>query len=225
MSECGIERLSFEEVIDNSQMQITSLPNEVFLKIFSHLTTYEILANVSRVCKYFYRLTKDPYLVKTIILKRYDEFDGYYKKEFVYEAIRHSRGLTQFSIQNGQNLDYAEDLISTALKWCPNIVDFSIGTYPGNPLSNDCMTLIGNYVKNLKKLIICGHGIGFASSFGAMQLAKLKNLRHVELLGCTNFASDEIMTLAKNCENLEYLSIRQVCKTLFALMINKVENV
>ena len=47
---------------------ICELPEEVLLQIFGHLTTFEILQKIALVCKKFYRLSKDPYLIKEVIL-------------------------------------------------------------------------------------------------------------------------------------------------------------
>ena len=39
---------------------ITSLPVEILLTIFTYIPTYDLLQNVSRVSKYFYAMTRDP---------------------------------------------------------------------------------------------------------------------------------------------------------------------
>ena len=45
------------------------LPNEIWLQIFGYLSTYDILKNVSLVCRHFYHLCQDKSLIKELILR------------------------------------------------------------------------------------------------------------------------------------------------------------
>ena len=77
-----LEPLSDKEIIKNlkarirhleEQLKIQSilvpdLPNEIWLKIMSYLSTFDLLRNVAQVSKKFNQLSKDPYLIRKIQL-------------------------------------------------------------------------------------------------------------------------------------------------------------
>ena len=77
--------------------QILTLPDEVLLKIFGHLSTYNILTQIALVCKDFHRLSKDPTLITEIYLSpKVLEQSSY--KIFVQDVIQRSSCLTTFII-------------------------------------------------------------------------------------------------------------------------------
>lgn len=56
----GYEPASKVQRITPKVATITTLPVEILLTIFSYIPTYDLLQNVARVSKYFYALTRDP---------------------------------------------------------------------------------------------------------------------------------------------------------------------
>ena len=82
-----------------SSVKITDLPDEVLLTIFRYLPTYDVLRNVSVVCKHFRRLSKDSSLIQEICLKPIIDES---QQEHIIEALNRSRCLTTL-ILKGNN--------------------------------------------------------------------------------------------------------------------------
>ena len=94
-----LEPLSDKEIIKNlkarirhleEQLKIQSilvpdLPNEIWLKIMSYLSTFDLLRNVAQVSKKFNQLSKDPYLIRKIQLN----FESWAK----YQVVEYSRSI------------------------------------------------------------------------------------------------------------------------------------
>ena len=79
-----------QQLQPNHESELTNLPDEVKLKIFCYLSTFEILRNVAVVCKDFYRISKDTSLIKTIHLIGCNApIRGNY--ESLYEILKHSK--------------------------------------------------------------------------------------------------------------------------------------
>ena len=55
-----------EVMLEKHQFQ--KLPDEILVKIFENLSTYDILTRISLVCKDFHRLSKDSRLIRKIEL-------------------------------------------------------------------------------------------------------------------------------------------------------------
>ena len=110
-----LEPLSDKEIIKNlkarirhleEQLKIKSilvpdLPNEIWLKIMSYLSTFDLLRNVAQVSKKFNQLSKDPYLIRKIQLN----FESWANDQVVEysrsigKVLTSSRNLTFFSFE------------------------------------------------------------------------------------------------------------------------------
>ena len=110
-----LEPLSDKEIIKNLQARIRQLeeqlkiqsilvpdlPNEIWLKIMSYLSTFDLLRNVAQVSKKFNQLSKDPYLIRKIQLN----FESWAKDQVVEysrsigKVLTRSRNLTFFSFE------------------------------------------------------------------------------------------------------------------------------
>ena len=110
-----LEPLSDKEIIKNlkarirhleEQLKIKSilvpdLPNEIWLKIMSYLSTFDLLRNVAQVSKKFNQLSKDPYLIRKIQLN----FESWAEDQVVEysrsigKVLTRSRNLTFFSFE------------------------------------------------------------------------------------------------------------------------------
>ena len=91
-----IEDLEAEQQNDICQL----LPDEILLKIFSYMKTFDVLHSVALVCKKFYGLSKDPSVIEQIILKpNYDHLNA----QTIIDAISRSRGLKSLTLK-GNNL-------------------------------------------------------------------------------------------------------------------------
>ena len=110
-----LEPLSDKEIIKNlkarirhleEQLKIQSilvpdLPNEIWLKIMSYLSTFDLLRNVAQVSKKFNQLSKDPYLIRKIQLNSEswakDQVVEYSRS--IGKVLTRSRNLTFFSFE------------------------------------------------------------------------------------------------------------------------------
>ena len=85
-SDLEVEDLEEQEF----SVKVTDLPDEVLLKIFGYLPTYEVLRHVALVCKHFRRLSKDSSLIQEICLKPIIDDS---LQEHIIEALNRSRCL------------------------------------------------------------------------------------------------------------------------------------
>ena len=77
--------------------KLTDLSNEVLLKIFQYLSTYEILRHIALVCKNFRSISLDSSLIKEIFLKpNIDESS----QEYICQALSRSRCLNTVTIKS-----------------------------------------------------------------------------------------------------------------------------
>ena len=108
---------------DNSMENCVSanFPNEVWLKIFEYLPTYDILRTIAFVSKRFNDLSKDPNLIREIYLN-IDILD-YDKAKEAYEIIQKSKNLLEMTIfHHSDNWDFPPGLfISIMIKSCPKL--------------------------------------------------------------------------------------------------------
>ena len=65
-----MEPSEFEDLLNElAGPLLNKLPDEILLKIFGYLSTYDILRNVAQVCKKFKKLSEDPFLIRKIELR------------------------------------------------------------------------------------------------------------------------------------------------------------
>ena len=96
------ERIQYlEEQLKTQSILVPDLPNEIWLKIMSYLSTFDLLRNVAQVSKKFNQLSKDPYLIRKIQLN----FESWAKDQVVEysrsigKVLTRSRNLTFFSFE------------------------------------------------------------------------------------------------------------------------------
>ena len=65
-----MEPSEFEDLLNElAGPLLNKLPDEILLKIFGYLSTYDILRNVAQVSKKFKKLSEDPFLIRKIELR------------------------------------------------------------------------------------------------------------------------------------------------------------
>ena len=98
-NELIIEDLEEKQLQDNVQdhPKITDLSNEVLLKIFQYLSTYEILGHIALVCKNFRRISLDSSLIKEIFLNPNIDESSH---EYICQALNRSRCLNTLTIKS-----------------------------------------------------------------------------------------------------------------------------
>ena len=103
------EVVEYEDIRDESdakrpklfqELPLADFPDEILLKIFRCLKTYDILRNVALVCRRFYRLSKDHNLLREFQFS--SKSDLHEKKSFrknAFNAFNQSRCLTKLTIE------------------------------------------------------------------------------------------------------------------------------
>ena len=123
-----------------TDFKIMAFPDEVLLRIFKNLSTFDILRQIPPVCQRFYRLSKDPTLITEVTVEnlRWWEVDprvgprpGQLRRsprrtrfnDTVYDVIRRSKNLVSLSIESRPDF-YA--LLRVALENCPKFNRFRL---------------------------------------------------------------------------------------------------
>ena len=82
-----------EEQLKTQSILVPDLPNEIWLKIMSYLSTFDLLRNVAQVSKKFNQLSKDPYLIRKIQLN----FESWAKDQvnlgYLDQVVEYSRSI------------------------------------------------------------------------------------------------------------------------------------
>ena len=81
---------------DQQSLKLTELPDEIILRIFSHLTTAEILNKVALVCSQFHRISKDPCVIKDVYLR--PNVDNS-QEIYITNALSRSRNLRSLTLR------------------------------------------------------------------------------------------------------------------------------
>ena len=222
VKEGSIKRSKLDSEIIVKSMNTCEIPNEIWLKIFQHLSLQDILLNVAGVCHHFLELSRDSELFQQVSITRIPESVQKFK---LLEAIRSFKYLKCFGIlcdlnnynDFGKRTKSAEDithLVWMALKNCPRLKQLYVKKFVGNfeesDLNQTCVLInnISEYGQNLQSL--CLDFKNDLGSFNLSPLSKLKNLHYFELYLHKNYEynSSDMVELAENCQNLKCLKLR-----------------
>ena len=124
---------------DNLGMEL--LPDEILLKIFSYLPTYDNLRRIPLICKRFHKLSRDFTLIKDLYLTK--NYDHPSQSKVINETIVESKYLYKLTIFQRTDV---EDLILNAVKFCPKLCHLEIlycYCQMFNGLSDKCLSNIG----------------------------------------------------------------------------------
>ena len=191
-------------------INFTKLSDEILLKIFDFLSTYDILTRIALVCKQFYRLSKDASLIKEVHLN-YKSSGNY---TFLCELLGQSKYLNTLSLRGRSGP--TEQLVDVAMKSCPYLRNLELKYCH---LENECLESIVEYGRDLQSLNLEGTLIGakeegynevhFKQSRELIQklVSRLKKLRNLNIRECNWFYSRDLITLARKCDKLESLNI------------------
>ena len=217
-----IKRSKLDTEIIVQSMNTWEIPNEIWLKIFQHLSMQDILLNVAGVCQHFLELSQDSELFQQVTITKIPESVQKFK---MLDAIRSFKYLKYFEIlydlneynNFGKRSKFAEEithLVWMALKNCPRLKQLNIKKFVGNFVESDLnhthvmINNISEYGQNLQSL--CLDFQNDLGSFSLSPLSKLKNLHSFELYLHKNYAynSSDMVELAENCQNLKNLKLR-----------------
>ena len=174
------------------------LPNEIWLQIFGYLSTYDILQNISLVCRHFYHLCQDKSLIKELILRNNSCIDVNIPK--IHEIIVNAKNLQKLVLTYRFE---AEDFVILALRSNTHLKHLEIHSVKDG-LSQCCVNDIFEKGKNLQFLEIDLMSWTFIEITSFTNLTKLKSLK-------LNFVNSvNLVSLAKHCQNLETLHLRNI---------------
>ena len=138
----------YSHIMNSSQVTkdhkgLELLPDEVLLKIFSYLSTYDNLRRIPLICKRFQKLSRDFTLIKDLYLTKNYENPNHSK--VINETIVKSKYLYKLTIFQRRDV---EDLILNAVKFCSKLRHLEIlycycQIFDG--LSEQCLANIGIY--------------------------------------------------------------------------------
>ena len=155
MEESKNKRIKLDEKSESGTGIIKTmlpLPDEIYLKIFSYLSTNDILENVARVCQEFYRLSKDTQLIKEIqfeeSIRNHNVSNLRSNLLSIKKVVIRSRGLTKLILKHQSELcTQFKDLMSAAMESCPKLKDLDI------EVNHCCSSLFSNIANNGKSIL------------------------------------------------------------------------
>ena len=152
-----LEKVKVEST--DADEKILLLPDEILLKIFKYLSTYDILKRIAPVCKDFYRISKDSRLIRKIELfndNAKHTMDEVTEPDYLFEVVERSKNLEILILRNGNDI---EELAITALQMCPNLRHLEIKyfqNYPGLHLTDYFMETLEKFGQQLHYLDLFG---------------------------------------------------------------------
>ena len=223
----------------NLQDATEILPNEIWLKIFNHLSTPDILLNVALVCKHFRNLSVDAVKKLTIVKKNYKktnvitrsmskENSNKYHPNLIYEGLKKFKYLERISIIGlldediiNDPFDSKENLIGFILNFCPRIKEFY---FENCRLSCESITNLARYGHKIQTLAM-KYLIDFETEDCIEILIRnLKKVRHLNLLVANIRFNSKLLVLLADFEDLEALFLfdwRSISEESFIGFLNK----
>ena len=209
---------------------IEKFPDEILLKIFRYLSTYDILRNVAPVCHRFYDISQDSTLLQEIDLK-FQKFDQIMAKNACY-AIRRSTSLKKLILDDGNrdseswSFNSPGFYLSVAIKNCPKLRHIKIdctrisktfrygGIYGG-----------GHQVYNLTDLLDLGSdkeeifdtalkAAEYVNKFSTSDFQNEQTLGHSSLEQCLTDMDDLNDIIQKKYQNLRFEILKRAKKGL-----------
>ena len=137
------KRLKIEEPFDT---QI--LPNELWLEIFSHLSSHDVINSLAKVCHHFSLITQDSKLIKKVLSKGcwISKLLKFLNLPLDEEGLKELTGITLLKFRRQKD---CISIINTALQLCPNLMSIEINWSPArcpSDFSNEDMKHMIRYV-------------------------------------------------------------------------------
>ena len=186
---------------EDLQLGLTDLPNEILLRIFAYLSSYQVLNVIALVNKLFNDLSKDPSVLQEINLLPNLEEEN---QESIINAISRSRCLKTLKLKGRKDADI---LITTAAKSCFKLQKLDICQCP--KLSDDTLAALVESPLSSTLTVLSLECTPLSTHWGMSQVTLLKNLKSLNLFNSRLFDSGDLECLS-NCEALENLNIEEV---------------
>lgn len=173
---------------NHTEFQITMLPDEILMKIFSYIPTDEILLNVSPVCKRFYRLSLDSKLIQHLTLGENINDTNY---ENIYEVLNRAKFLTELCIKEQSDVIFLNNVIRKITEFCPNLSRLKIVDCV---ISSDCFNDFIPKLKELKSLKFDDNYLAENETIGNYDISlfgKCEKLQDITLDGFRRLRKDK----------------------------------
>ena len=181
------------------------LPEEIWLKIMYYLKTKDLFLNFGLVCKCFKGLTLDSRAIKYLELKKICDRSRYNQ---VMKVINQNKHIKEFQIESSEKywtLLMSQALKNSNLKSLKILFNKPFSSNDYNIIELDDAQEIVKFGKNLENLEI--DSLLRVTSEAFDEISKLKNLKSLRL---GNFSFKSLINIAKNCQQLENLSISRI---------------
>ena len=198
-------KTSKNQVIKPSSIKV-QLPDEVWLKIMSYLTSKDIFANFALVCKHFKNLSLDSQAIKCLDLFGITNAKKY---KSVLKVLERSNNL--YGLKIGGSMNYYNRLLEHSLKLNPNMKSLTfLRQFKPNTklskyseLSSEVVSAFGSDLEHLE--LDCVTMTDELSKAISVQ-KKLKTLKFYP----STRQSNQLVTIAKNCIELENVTFYSI---------------
>jgi len=184
----------------NKNIEFESLSDELILVIFSNLDQYELHKTAALVCTKWFYLSRDPSLMKKMVLKG----DTFGQTEHIVDILSKASMLEDLKIRCR---DDAVIILQTVAQFSGRKLEsLQINYCPS--LTETCTSLLEKNCGNLKSVNI--DGTGTISDIATGHLAQLRLLQNLDLFNCKYVLPEHIVNIAKNCVGLEKINLGEV---------------
>lgn len=194
---------------NKGQMYFDALSNDVIIKIFQWLDTFDLLV-LATVCRRFEKLIWNPILWKTISLKG-DDVNGDKALNCILRRLVDQSGEKSSSVERvmlSEGCKLTGKGIQTIVRRCSNITHLQAQFC--NSLTNQSMYDIVTKCTNLQHLDITGCSLISCVSLNAgIDTPRKLLLQYLDLTDCGALDDVGLKTIIKNCPLLIYLYLRR----------------
>lgn len=185
-----------------------SLPNDVIIKVFQWLDTYDLLT-LATVCRRFEKLIWDPALWKTIALKgdgiSGDKALNCILRRLVDQSNEKCSQVERVMLSDGCRL--SDKGLQLIIRRCPNITHLQTQFCPS--FSNQSLIEFVSKSTNLQHLDITGCSQISCINMSSLEGSRKLLLQYVDLTDCASLDDNGLKLIVKNCPLLIYFYLRR----------------
>ena len=188
---------------------LANIPDEILLKIFIKISTKHLLLSVALVSKQFHRISKDPSLLKLVILENIDK----YVYDSVENLLKNSTKIETLIIKG--SVLKKDHLLSIALQTSKVLKTIKIE----DKFCHNMAKVLLDLGQNLEYLDLSG-SIG-NSKYEIIFTSNMKNLKSIKYYGLDqSFNSEHVKSISTNCHNLKQIFLPNIDSFSNELMEN-----
>jgi F-box and leucine-rich repeat protein 7 len=191
-----------------NSLKFDSLPNDVVIKVFQWLDTYDLLT-LATVCRRFEKLIWDPALWKTITLKGEgvsgDKALNCILRRLVDQSNEKCSQVERVMLSDGCKL--GDKGLQMIIRKCPNITHLQ--TQFCTSITNQSLIEFVSKCTNLQHLDITGCSQISCINQNAADGSRKLLLQYVDLTDCASLDDMGLRLIVKNCPLLIYFYLRR----------------